>query len=155
MKVREVMVQDVKICTPVMNLAAVAEILWKEGCGTLPVVENARVMGMITDRDICIALGTRNVRAAEAVVRDVALPKVFYCAPDDDIHKALSTMSAQKIRRLPVINNEGILEGILCLDDIVLHAEAKAADLTYADVMKTLKAICEHERAHLSLAVAR
>ena len=155
MRVRDVMVQDVKTCTPVMNVATVAEILWKDGCGTLPVVENARVMGMITDRDICIALGTRNLKAADVLVRDVALPKVFYCAPSDDIHLALGTMSAQKVRRLPVLNSEGVLEGILCLDDIVLHAQEKLADLTYTDVMKTLQAICEHERAHLTLAVAR
>jgi Mg/Co/Ni transporter MgtE len=63
-------------------------------------------------------------------------------------------MSAQKVRRLPVIDSEGTLQGILCLDDIVLHAEEKA-DLTYFDVVETLKAVCEHERAHLTLAVSR
>jgi CBS domain-containing protein len=148
-------VKDVKVCSPAMNLAAAAEILWKEGCGTLPVVENGRVLGMITDRDICIALGARNVKAADTQVKDVALPKVFYCAPEDDIHAALKTMSAQKVRRLPVINIKGALEGILCLDDVVLQAEEKAADLTYFDVVETFKAICEHERAHVTLAVAR
>jgi CBS domain-containing protein len=154
MKVRDVMVKDVKICTPITNLAAVAEILWKEGCGTLPVVENGRVLGIVTDRDICIALGTRNVKAADTLVKDVALPKLFYCAPENDIHAALKTMSAQKVRRLPVIDSEGTLQGILCLDDIVLHAEEKA-DPTYFDVVETLKAVCEHERAHLTLAVSR
>ena len=154
MKVRDVMVKDVKICTPITNLAAVAEILWKEGCGTLPVVENGRVLGIVTDRDICIALGTRNVKPADTLVKDVALPKLFYCAPENDIHAALKTMSAQKVRRLPVIDSEGTLQGILCLDDIVLHAEEKA-DLTYFDVVETLKAVCEHERAHLTLAVSR
>lgn len=155
MKVQDVMVKDVKVCSPITNLAAVAEILWKEGCGTLPVVENGRVVGIITDRDICIALGTRNVKAADTLVKDVALPKLFYCAPENDIHAALKTMSAQKVRRLPVIDSNATLQGILCLDDIVLRAEEKAADLTYFDVVQTLKAVCEHERAHLALAVAR
>jgi CBS domain-containing protein len=155
MKVRDVMVKDVKVCSPITNLAAAAEIFWKEGCGTLPVVENGRVLGIVTDRDICIALGTRNLKAADTVVKDVALPKLFQCAPEDDIHAALKTMSAQKVRRLPVIDSKGMLQGILCLDDVVLHAEEKAADLTYFDVVQTLKAICEHERAHLTLAVAR
>jgi CBS domain-containing protein len=149
------MVKDVKVCSPITNLAAVAEIFWKENCGTLPVVENSRVLGMITDRDICIALGTRNVKAADTLVKDVALPKLFHCAPKDDIHSALQTMSAQKIRRLPVIDSAGTLQGILCLDDIVLHAEEKAGELTYFDVVNTWKAICEHERAHLALALAR
>ncbi|HLK19550.1 MAG TPA: CBS domain-containing protein [Bryobacteraceae bacterium] len=155
MKVRDVMVKDVKVCSPLTNLAAVAEILWKEGCGTLPVVENCRVLGIVTDRDVCIALGTRNVKAADTLVKDVALPKLFYCAPNDDIHVALKTMSAQKVRRLPVLDSDGSLKGILCLDDIFLHAEEKSLELTYFDVVETMKAICEHERAHMALAVAR
>jgi CBS domain-containing protein len=155
MKVRDVMVKDVKICGPEANLAAVAEILWKQGCGTLPVVENGRVLGMVTDRDICIALGTRNAKAAEAFVKDVALPKLFYCSPEDDIHTALNTMAAQKVRRLPVINSKGILEGILCLDDIVLFADEKAGELTYFDVVETLKAICEHTTTFKSVAIAQ
>jgi len=153
MKVSEAMVKDVKFCTPKMNLAAVAEILWKQGCGTLPVVENGRVLGMITDRDICIALGTRNVKAADTLVKDVTLPKVFYCAPEDDIRASLHTMAAQKVRRLPVIDAKGTLAGILCLDDIVLFAEEKDADLTSLDVVETLKAICEHTSAFKGLAV--
>ena len=154
MKVHDVMVKDVKFCSPVTNLAAVAEILWKEGCGTLPVVENGRVLGIITDRDICIALGTRNVRAADTLVKDVALPKLFHCAPKDDIHTALATMSAQKVRRLPVIDSVGTLVGILCLDDVVLAAQEKTGELTYFDVVTTWTAICEHEAANLALAIA-
>lgn len=155
MRVRDIMVKDVKICSPDTNLAVVAEVLWKEGCGTLPVVENGRVLGMITDRDICIALGTRNAKAADTLVKDVALPKLFYCTPEDDIHKALKTMGAQKVRRLPVLDNDGTLRGILCLDDVVLMAEEKGGALTYVDVVGTMKAICEHAGASAGLAVAR
>jgi len=155
MKVRDVMVKEVKFCGPELNLAAVAEILWKQGCGTLPVVENGRALGMITDRDICIALGTRNAKAAETLVKEVSLPKLFYCAPEDDIHTALQTMAAQKVRRLPVVDNKGMLQGILCLDDIVIFAEEKVGELTYFDVVEALKAICEHTTAFKGLAVAR
>lgn len=155
MKVRDVMVKNVKFCSPETNLAAVAEKLWKDGCGTLPVVEDGRVLGIITDRDICIALGTRNQKAADVTVSDVALPKLFYCAPENDIHAALQIMSAQKVRRLPVIDNKGVLQGILCLDDIVMFAEEKSADLTYLDVVETLKSICEHGELLKTLAVAR
>ena len=152
MKVRDLMIKNVKFCSPELNLAAAAEILWKAGCGTLPVVENGRVLGMITDRDIAIALGTRNLKASEAVVRDVSLPKLFYCASNDDIHVALQTMGAQKVRRLPVIDNKGGLEGILCLDDIVLLAEEKG-ELSYADVIETYKSICEHTSALREISV--
>jgi len=154
MKVRDVMIAHVKFCSPEMNLAAVSEILWKAGCGTLPVVENGRVIGMITDRDIAIALGTRNVKASEAIVRDVSLPKLFYTTAGEDIHVALNTMGTQKVRRLPVVDSKGALEGILCLDDAVLFAEEKG-DLTYSAVVGTLKSICEHTSAFQSLAAAR
>lgn len=143
MKVQDVMIQNVKFCSPESNLAAASEMLWKAGCGALPVVDNGRVIGMITDRDIAIALGTRNAQPADVTVRDVSLPKLFFTAAQEDMHSALRTMAAQKVRRLPVIDNKGALQGILCLDDVILFAKDKG-ELTFADVIVTLKAICEH-----------
>jgi len=155
MKVQDVMVKNVKFCTSKMNLAAAAEILWNAGVGALPVVEEGRVLGIITDRDIAIALGTRDVRAGDVFVKDVTLPKIFYCQPEDDIHVALGTMKAQRVRRLPVIDEKGALTGILCLDDIVLYAEETGGELSYADVVETMHAICEHPALGRILAVAR
>jgi len=146
MKIQDVMINNVRFCSPEMNLATVAEILWKAGCGTLPVVENGRVVGMITDRDIAIALGTRNVKASETIVRDVSLPKLFSTTAGEDVHAALRTMGVQKVRRLPVVDSKGALEGIVCLDDIVLFAQERGV-LSYSDVVTTLKAICEHTSA--------
>jgi len=156
MKVQDVMVRGVRFCNPDTNLATVARIFWEQGCGALPVVENNRAIGMITDRDISIALGTRNLKAGDTFVRDVALPKVFFTLPEDDIHTALNTMRAQQVRRLPVVDNEGALVGILSLDDIVLFAEDKPiAELTYTDVIDTMKAIYEHPEQARMLAVAK
>ena len=114
-------------------------------------VDNGRVIGMITDRDIAIAMGTRNVRAADVTVRDVSLPKLFYTTAGEDIHVALRTMAAQKVRRLPVLDNKGGLQGILCLDDIILFAKDKG-ELTFGDVILTLKSICKHTTGLQSLA---
>jgi CBS domain-containing protein len=156
MKVQDVMVKDVRFCSPDTNLAAVTQIFWEQGCGAVPVVENGRAIGMITDRDVAIALGTRNVQAGETLVRDVALPKVFFCLGQDDIHAALSTMRAQQVRRLPVVDNEGALAGILSLDDLVMLAGDKATDaLTYSDVVDTMKSIYHHPASVRALAVAR
>jgi len=155
MKVRDVMVKDVKFCTPMMNLAEAAEILWKAGVGALPVVEEGRVLGIVTDRDISIALGTRNAKAADLLVKEIVLPKVFYSQPEDDIHIALGTMKAQKVRRLPVVDDQGALAGILCLDDVVLYAEEGRGELSYADVVETMQAICEHPSVERILAIAR
>lgn len=155
MKVQDVMVKGVRFCTPDTNLATVAKIFWEQGCGALPIVENGRTIGMITDRDISIALGTRNAKAGDTFVRDVALPKVFFCLPQDDIHTALTTMQAQQVRRLPVVDQEGVLVGILSLDDVVLFAGEKPADeLTYTDVVDTMKSIYEHPGPARELAVA-
>jgi len=156
MKVQDVMVRGVRFCDSATNLATVAKIFWEQGCGALPVVENGRAVGMITDRDIAIALGTRNTKAGETLVNEVALPKVFFCLPQDDIHTALNTMRAQQVRRLPVVDNEGALVGILSLDDIVLFAEEKpATELTYGDVIDTMKAIYEHPEVTRVLAVTQ
>jgi CBS domain-containing protein len=156
MNVQDAMVKGVRFCSPDTNLAAVTQIFWEQGCGALPVVENGRVIGMITDRDVSIALGTRNGKAGETLVRDVALPKVFFCLPLDDIHTALSTMRAQQVRRLPVVDNEGSLVGILSLDDLVLLAGDKITDaLTYTDVVDTMKSIYEDPAAARALAVSR
>jgi CBS domain-containing protein len=95
------------------------------------------------------------VKASSLLVREVALPKLFYCTATDNIHLALQIMGAQKVRRLPVLDAQGALEGILCLDDIVAYAEEKGVDLTYTDVVETLKAICEHAIGAGALAVAR
>jgi len=151
MRVEDVMIRNVKYCSPEMNLAAVAEILWKAGCGTLPVVENDRVIGVITDRDIAVALGTRNVKAADIKVRSVSLPKLFSTAPGEDIHTALHTMAMQKVRRLPVLDNTGALQGILCLDDVILNAEPRG-EVAYADVVVTLQSICKHTTGTQTLA---
>jgi CBS domain-containing protein len=155
MKVQDVMVKGVRFCDPDTNLATVTKIFWEQGCGALPVVENGRVIGMITDRDVSIALGTRNARAGETFVREVALPKVFFCLPQDDVHAALDTMRAQQVRRLPVVDHKGALAGILTLDDIVLFAGENATDeLSYADVVDTMKSIYEHPGPARALAVA-
>jgi CBS domain-containing protein len=155
MKVQDVMVKNVRFCNPDTNLSTVAKIFWEQGCGALPVVESGRAIGMITDRDVSIALGTRNAKAGETYVREVALPKVFFCLAEDDIHTALRTMQAQQVRRLPVVDHEGALKGILSLDDIVLFAGEKATDeLTYADVVDTMRSICEHAGPVRVLAVA-
>jgi CBS domain-containing protein len=153
MKVREVMRTVVAFCGLDTNLAAAVELMCNNACGFLPVVgEGGNVVGVITDRDICIALGTRNQKPTEVLVRDVMLPeqytfpKLFTCAPDDDIHCVLKTMRMERIRRLPVIDREGALVGILSMVDIVLQACAHAGkhEISCEDVVDAYKAICIH-----------
>ena len=129
MKVREIITEQPKCCGPGTNLSAAAELMWSNDCGVLPVVEDGRLAGIVTDRDICIALGTRNKTAADMNVKDVATAPVQTCAPDADLHSATATMRHAKVRRLPVVNAEGKLEGIVALNDIVLAVGPKHRDI--------------------------
>lgn len=150
MKVKDAMVGTPVSCTSDTNLAAAAEMLFRHDCGVLPVVDaQEKVVGMITDRDMCIALGTRNELAGKIRVGQVASDNVFACKPDDDIHAALATMAQAKVRRLPVVSVDGALVGILSMDDIVRHSESKmpgkTPELTYEDVMNALKRVYQAE----------
>ncbi|HWP42893.1 MAG TPA: CBS domain-containing protein [Blastocatellia bacterium] len=146
MLVRDIMTENVKACRPDTNLAQAAALMWEGDCGVLPVVDDGgKVIGIITDRDIAIALGTNNKPATEIQVSRVMSQPVFSCHPDDDIHAALELMRKDKVRRLPIISDNGMLLGILSMNDVALHAEkSDTADLTYEDVVNTMKAICEH-----------
>jgi predicted transcriptional regulator len=123
--------------------------MWEKDCGALPIVTDGRkTIGVITDRDIAIALGTRDKQAAEIPVKEVMSGELFAASPDEDIHTALKLMRKEKVHRLPVINAEGKLEGILSLNDVALQAVhpdgKKTPELNYEDVVSTLKAVCEH-----------
>lgn len=149
MKVEEIMTRDVRTCCPETSLAAVAEIMWKNDCGTVPVVDQDRnVIGVITDRDICIAVATKGRLASEIMTGQVCTRDVYSCGRDDDIKAALAVMRTEKVRRLAVVDKNGALQGILSLNDIALRAEdpndGKRRDLSNSDLVNTLKAICEH-----------
>jgi CBS domain-containing protein len=143
MKVSEIMSGAPAYCRPETNLAAVAEIFWSRNCGILPVVDSeSRVVSVVTDRDVCIALGTRNCRAADLTVGDLANKPAVTCSEDEDIRVALARMGGAKLRRLPVVNAAGELRGLLSMDDVVSSAPFKAAkgdELTPEEVVSALK----------------
>jgi CBS domain-containing protein len=95
-------------------------------------------MGIITDRDICIALGTRNIRASEVLARDVSPPGTSTCSPDDDVRDALKTMATQEVSRLPVVDEVGHAVGILSIDDIVFRAGGGRSGLSDREIIDAL-----------------
>jgi CBS domain-containing protein len=87
--------------------------MWNANCGFLPVeAQDGKVIGVITDRDFCIALGT----SGDINVGEVMSGKLYACAPDDDIHVALQTMTEGKVRRLPVIAKNASLVGVISME---------------------------------------
>ena len=149
MKVKDAMSKGPVFCSPETNLGSAVEIMLKHNCGILPIVDaQRRVMGVITDRDIAIAMGTRNRLPAEVTVAEAATRKVHSCKPTDDVRWALDIMGENKVRRLVVVNEQNRLEGVLSMDDVVLYAEtnpAGRADLSADDVLRTLKALYSPE----------
>jgi CBS domain-containing protein len=147
MRVKEVMTPDAKAIWITQSLADAAKEMWENDCGALPIIKGRKVVGMITDRDICMAGAMRERSLAHISVEEIMTKNVYAARPDEEIEHALHTMRERKIRRLPVLNVEGELEGIVSMNDIVLHAKAqngKKPPIDYADVVKTYQAICEH-----------
>lgn len=144
MRVENIMTKDVSFCDPGTNAAAAAEIMWTKNCGSLPILEDGkRVIGIVTDRDLFVALGTSNKRAADLPIGEIMTRNLSLCRPDDDVRNALKTMGQRQVHRLLVVDKEGTLKGILSTDDIVLRAEV--GGLSNDDVVQALKAICGHQ----------
>lgn len=149
MKVRNIMSSDVAACGPDTSLAAAAGLMWQYDCGVIPVIDNnQKVVGVITDRDICMAAAMKNRIASEIAVGEVMSGEVFACSPDDEVDQALATMQRRQVLRLPVVNQDGALQGILSMNDIVLRAEegrgSQSDGISYAEVVHTRKVIGEH-----------
>ncbi|HEX8639274.1 MAG TPA: CBS domain-containing protein [Pyrinomonadaceae bacterium] len=124
MKVQDVMTAEVGFCRAEDNLANAAHIMWEKDCGAVPILDaENRVAGMITDRDICIALGTRDRRASEIGVGEFCRADTIVCAPDDKLKAVLKKMAKNQIKRLPVVSQSGELIGIISLTDILLTTD--------------------------------
>ena len=149
MKVREVMRSEPRVCETAETLATAGRRMMEVGCGVLPVVDGEhRVVGIITDRDICSYLTSHDDRASKVPVTRAMSEMIFSCADEDEISTALTIMRGYKVRRLPVVDSGCRLLGLLSLDDVALKArsfegEGAAAPL-YEEVARTLKAIAEH-----------
>lgn len=147
MKVKEIMTPDPKAIWLTESLADAAKTMWENDCGAVPIIKEGRkVIGMLTDRDICMAAAMRERDPSAISVEEVMSRTVYAAEAEEDIEQALQTMRQHKVRRLPVLNLEGELQGILSMNDIVLKARGNGEEpkIGYADVVKTYQAICEH-----------
>ncbi|GGA81575.1 inosine-5-monophosphate dehydrogenase [Brucella endophytica] len=117
MKVGNCMTKEVRIVSPDQPIREVAQIMEKLDAGAMPVGENDRLVGMITDRDIAIR-GVAAGKGPDTKVRDVMSADVKYCFEDEDVGHVLENMSHLQVRRLPVLNREKRLVGIVSLGDL-------------------------------------
>jgi CBS domain-containing protein len=149
MNVEQLMMKGVRTCRPEESLNDAAQILWENDCGCVPIVssEGGKLVGVITDRDICMAAYTQGKTLGEMPVHGMMTRKVLTCSPDDTIAAAQRAMREGRVRRLPVVDESGQLLGLISLADIAREAARKRGSkkklVTPSEVGKTLSAICE------------
>lgn len=141
MKVAELMVAEVTACSPDDALNRAAQIMWENDCGCVPVVDRAaRLVAMLTDRDVCMAAYTRGGTLKDIRVSAAMSSELFACRPDDDVLDAQKLMREHQVRRIPVSDDKGRLVGVLSIADTARAIARKAA--TKAAVADTLVKIC-------------
>ena len=126
MKIRDVMTRDVRTTNPAASLREAARMMADIDAGSLPVSEGDRLVGMVTDRDIAIR-GVAAGKGPEATVGEVMTNELMYCRDDDEIADVCENMSDIQVRRLPVVNADKRLVGIISLADLANAADARAA----------------------------
>ena len=157
MKVKEVMMGTPYYCQLDTNLGSATELMWNGNCGFLPVIgAEGKIAGAVTDRDLCIALGTRNRLPGEVKIREVMSHRLFACSAGDDVHAALEIMKEGGVRRLPVLGEDGALVGVISIDDVLLRAAPGSIgvkpELSTEEVAKAFRAINQRRVPQIVLA---
>jgi CBS domain-containing protein len=144
MRIADAMTRDVKMVNPDQSIMDAARMMADCDCGVLPVADNDRLVGMITDRDIVVR-GLAEGKSNDTRIKDVMSPDIKYCFEDDDIDDVAANMGDLQIRRLPVLSKDKRLVGIISLGDIANTDEIPAAD--------ALSAISEPSSQHISTGI--
>lgn len=146
MNIEKVMTREVSACTASDTLNRAAQLMWEGDCGALPVLdEQRRVIGVVTDRDICMGTYTQGVPLWGASVASVMSKQLFTCSPNDDVGDVERLMREKQIRRVPVVNASGELLGIVTLGDLARCSQSSALQKAMGGlaIAKTLASICE------------
>ena len=149
MKVEQLMTRDVQSCGPSDPLTAAAQIMWGRDCGCVPVVERddggARVVGMITDRDVCMAAYTQGRSLSDIKIGSAMARNVRSCRSTDSLRTAMKILEQNQVHRLPVLDHNDRLIGLLSLADVAREAAREHArgtkEVSDAQVAEVLEAI--------------
>ena len=123
MRISEIMTRDPELIDPNSSIRDAAKRMKSEDIGALPIGENDRLIGMVTDRDIAIRAVADERDPSSTTVRDVMSEKIYYCFDDDDIEDAARCMADNRVRRLPILNRDKRLVGTVPLADIAQTGE--------------------------------
>jgi|SRR5215469_15133593 len=141
MRIAEIMSADVHLVGPDDTVQSAAKMMADEDVGFLPVGENDRLIGMLTDRDIALRAVAQGKDPKKTKVRDIMTAKVLYCTDEDDVADAAENMAELRIRRLPIVDSNKRLVGIVSLGDIAFRHKADVAGAT-------LEGVCTPDASH-------
>jgi len=135
MRVSDAMTREVRVASPGQSIREVAKVMAEIDAGSMPVGDNDRLVGMITDRDIAIRAVAQG-KGPDTPVREVmSTDQVLYCYEDEELAHVAQNMGQQQVRRLPVVNREKRLVGIVSLGDVA-QSEARSANKAVKGVTK-------------------
>jgi CBS domain-containing protein len=152
MKVERLMTKDVQSCTLEQSLNDVVYVMWERDCGCVPITSEdgyGRVVGMLTDRDACMAVYFNGTDLKQLRARDAMSPGVHACKPSDTIAEAEQLMQTAQVRRLPVVDEAEQLIGVISLADIsraaarIARSKSRRKQITEVEIGETLAAICQ------------
>ena len=151
MNVSQLMNQNVAACRPSSTLDEAARLMWDRDVGALPVVDDAGVVvGMITDRDICMAAFTQGQPLYGIAVATAMSREVFSCGADDTLIAAEEIMRTHQVRRLPIVDQGGHLVGVLSLNDLAMEAahrrNGRGRQVSGEEIAVTLAAVGAHRQ---------
>jgi CBS domain-containing protein len=135
MEVKDVMTSNVRLATPDQSISESARIMAECDSGVVPVYQDDRLVGMVTDRDIVVRAVANNL-APSTPVREVMSQEVLYCYEDEDIEQVAKNMAKNQIRRLPVLNRSKRLVGIVSIGDLSKRARPHATGEAIAEISK-------------------
>jgi CBS domain-containing protein len=140
MTVKEAMKAPAATCAPDSDLSSAIDTMRERDCGFLPVVDShGIVVGVVTDRDICLAGAVKHRPLTRVSVKETMSHPVFSCFADERLQTVLATMAKHRVRRLPVLSKSGQLEGVLSIDDIVQAGPGEVP--TAEEIVTALKTI--------------
>ena len=141
MLVNQIMKRPPARCTTNDTVTDAARIMHEHKCGFVPVINGrGTVIGVVTDRDVCLIVGDKNRAMTHVSVQDAMSHPVFSCYADENVKVTLATMAKRHVRRLPVLDKHGRLQGVLSIDDIV-QAPTKRGSPTAEEIVAALRGI--------------
>lgn len=143
MKVKNLMSVPVKTCRTTALLGDAAQVMLDAGCGCVPIVDrHGRLAGMLTDRDVCLAVAARHQSPWEIPVRDVMSPNIVSVSIDADVAAALVAMKEHRVRRVPIVDDDEHVKGLISIDDAIRHTGLGPGRLPAEAVVDVLRHIC-------------